>query len=472
MILKSFNPANGKVIWEGETASVQEVDTAVASARMAFNQWRKISIEERIKYIQNFTESLKNQKQEFAQAISEEMGKPLWESLMEVSAMINKGDISIRAYGQRCQEVEVENGGIIRRTAFHPHGVTAVLGPFNLPAHLPNGHIIPALLVGNTIVFKPSEQTPFVGEKYLQCWQEAGLPEGVVNVIQGGRDIGEALVSHKDINGLFFTGSFRTGKAIHKLFAGHPEKILALEMGGNNPLIVDNVDDVQAAAYTAIQSAFITSGQRCVCARRIIVLKGETGDKFIESFVNMSKKIKVGEFTDKPEPFMGSVISAEAGQNLLAWQDRLMDSGGKVLLEMKQVGETEAMLSPGIIDSSEIVDREDTEIFGPLVQIMRVENMDAAINEANDTKYGLSAGLLSDDEEVYREFISRIHAGIVNWNRPLTGASSEAPFGGIGQSGNHRPSAFFAADYCAYPVASICSHKLLLPEKLAQGITL
>jgi len=470
MVLKSFNPATGEVVWEGQSASGQDVNKAVKSAQSAFLQWRGLSLEERKNILKRFAECLTRQKQEFARVISEEAGKPLWESLMEVTAMINKVDISFQAYEERCQEIKKEGKGFVRQTCFKPHGVVAVLGPFNLPGHLPHGHIVPALLAGNTVVFKPSEQTPHVGEKYIKCWKEAGLPEGVINLVQGGKEIGAALSSHEDINGLFFTGSFQAGRAIHKLFGGHPEKILALEMGGNNPLIVDNVKDIQAAAYMTIQSAFITSGQRCVCARRLIVLKGAKGDAFIGTLVNMSKGIKVGAFTEDPEPFMGPVISEEAGRNILERQKDLMQNGGKVLLEVKQAGSSAAILSPGIMDSTEIKERKDEEIFGPLLQIVRVANLDEAIDEADRTEYGLAAGLLSDDPEVYQRFMQEARAGIINWNRPLTGASSEAPFGGIGRSGNHRPSAYFAADYCAYPAASMQSDQLVMPEKLTPGI--
>ena len=470
MLFKSINPANNKVVWEGKSAGKQDIEKAVAKAKSAFIQWKQTSFEQRVKMITDFTEYLKEVKKDFAVCISEETGKPLWESLLEVSAMINKGAISIQAYQERCPSVENKSEAFIRRTYFNPHGVAAILGPFNLPAHLPNGHIVPALLAGNTVVFKPSEQTPCVGEYYGKCWEKAGLPEGVINLLQGGKEVGERLVSHEGIDGLFFTGSFQTGKAIHKLLAGHPEKILALEMGGNNPLIIDNVSEVQAAVYTAIQSAFITSGQRCVCARRIIVLKGAKGDAFIKAFICASQKIKVGYFLDNPEPFMGPVISQEAGKNILAWQKQLVQKGGKILLELKQVGMTEAMLSPGIIDSTEIQQREDREIFGPLVQIIRVNNINEAFEEANNTQYGLSAGLLSDDIKVYQKFMIEVKAGIMNWNRPLTGASSEAPFGGVGKSGNHRPSAYFAADYCAYPIASILSHQLTMPKKISPGL--
>jgi len=470
MLMKSMNPATGEIVWEGKSASQQEVNQAVTKARTACSSWSVMSIEARKEMIKRFAAHLTEHKQDFAELISQEVGKPLWESLLEVGAMINKADISFRAQEERCPVAQNKAGDIVKQVEFRPQGVVAVLGPFNLPGHLPNGHIIPALLAGNAVVFKPSEQAPLIGEKYLEYWKAAGLPEGVMEVVQGGKETGEALVQHAAIKGLFFTGSYAVGQGIHKLLGGHPEKILVLEMGGNNPLIVDEVADLEAAAYMTIQSAFITSGQRCVCARRLIVLKGAQGDAFIQVLVAMTRKVKVGAFNEDPEPFMGPVISKEAAERILEEQKRLVQKGGRILLEMKCVGGSPAMLSPGIMESTTIKDREDGEIFGPLLQVIRVENIEEAMTEANRTEYGLAAGIFSDNVETCQRFVAWVRAGIVNWNRPLTGASSEAPFGGIGRSGNHRPSAYFAADYCAYPVASMGADVLKIPEKMVPGI--
>src|SRR3990167_8941296 len=165
------------------------------------------------------------------------------------------------------------------------HGVMAVLGPYNLPGHLPNGHIIPALLAGNTVVFKPSALTSLVGQKLMEVWEKTNLPKGVLNLVQGGKETGIALAHHPDINGIYFTGSYETGKSLHQFFAGRPEVILALEMGGNNPLVVFNVQNLAAAVYLTIQSAFITSGQRCSCARRLIVANNKEGADFVKRLV-------------------------------------------------------------------------------------------------------------------------------------------------------------------------------------------
>ncbi|MNE00217.1 N-succinylglutamate 5-semialdehyde dehydrogenase [compost metagenome] len=337
---------------------------------------------------------------------------------------------------------------------------------------MPNGHIVPALLAGNTVVFKPSELTPKVAELTVKCWIEAGLPAGVLNLVQGGRETGIALAANPGIDGLFFTGSSRTGNLLHQQFAGRPDKILALEMGGNNPLVVDRVADLDAAVYTIVQSAFISAGQRCTCARRLLVPEGAWGDSLLVRLVEVCKTIKVGAFDQQPAPFMGSVISLAAAKALLDAQAQMLAQGGVGLLEMTQPQPAAALLTPGIVDVTAVAQRSDEELFGPLLQVIRYADFDEAIAQANDTQYGLAAGLLSDSNARYQQFWLQSRAGIVNWNKQLTGAASSAPFGGVGASGNHRASAYYAADYCAYPVASLETPSLSLPATLTPGLSL
>ena len=350
-----------------------------------------------------------------------------------------------------------------------PHGVVAVFGPYNFPGHLPNGHIVPALLAGNTVVFKPSELTPAVAELTLKLWQKAGLPAGVINLVQGEVETGKALASHKGIDGLFFTGSSRTGHILHEQFAGQPGKILALEMGGNNPLIVTDVADTKAAIHDIIQSAFISTGQRCTCARKLFLPAGEQGDAILAGLIKATKAIKVGDYDAEEQPFIGSMISAAAAAGMVTAQQQLVELGAQVLVELTHKENT-GFVTPGILECTNVANFPDEEHFGPLLKVFRFTDFDAAIDKANDTSFGLSAGLLSDSAADYDHFLRRIRAGIVNWNRPITGASSAAPFGGIGASGNHRASAYYAADYCAYPVASVELEKVAMPATLSPGL--
>ena len=467
----SHDPATGSIVWEGTSATGSDIDAAVCAARGALESWIDLGTETRISHLLQFGEQLKSHRAELSEMISRETGKPRWESLTEVDSMIGKVPVSIEAFNERRRPTERETGGVVAATRFKPHGVVAVFGPFNFPGHLPNGHIVPALLAGNTLAFKPSELTPGVAHETVELWEAAGLPAGVLNLVQGGRETGAALASHPNIDGLFFTGSAAVGKVLSRSLADHPDKILALEMGGNNPLIVHEVANVDAAAYATIQSAFLTAGQRCTCARRLIVPEGNAGDAFIDRLRDLTSRIRIGRYTDEPEPFMGPVISSAAANSLLLAQSKLQGQGGRTMLEMRRLGAAGAMLSPGLIDVTEIRERPDVEIFGPLLQIIRVPDFFAAITEANNTAFGLAAGLLSDNRALYEQFFRRIRAGVVNWNRPTTGASGSLPFGGVGLSGNHRPSGFYAADYCSYPVASMEEAKLTVPSKLATGLS-
>lgn len=463
----SVDPSTpGDPAWEGRAASSPQVDAAVSAARAAFPAWADTPLDERAAILQRYADLLAARTDDLVTAIGREAGKPRWEAATEVKAMIGKVTISLEAHHDRCDEF----AGGPAVTRFKPHGVVAVLGPFNFPGHLPNGHLVPALLAGNTAVFKPSEHGPSVAALMADAFRDAGLPEGVLGVVQGQGETGKALAGHPGIDGLFFTGSARTGEALHRLYAAQPQKILALEMGGNNPLVVWDAADHEAAALLTIQSAFLTAGQRCTCARRLIIPADDRGNAFLEALLAWTQRILVGAPTVAREPFMGPVITHAAAVAVVkAYEQRCAD-GGRGLLAPQLLKARTGLVSPGIVDVTHVADLPDEEVFGPLLQVIRVPSFDAALTTANDTAYGLAAGLLSDREELYRRFQREVRAGIINWNQQLTGASSAAPFGGIGRSGNHRPSAYLAADYCSYPVASIEKTKLVCQPDLIKGL--
>lgn len=447
----SNNPATGETIWE---QPVGDADAEVAAARGGWADWASRSSTYRIETLRRFANIVRGKKDEFAALISRETGKPLWETATEVDAVVNKVDISADAYYERTPSRN-KQGAMSEQNALRhkPHGVLAVLGPFNFPAHLPNGHIVPALIAGNAIVFKPSEKTPAVGEFLVQCYHEAGVPENVVRLLVGGPAQGKELAGHEGIDGLLFTGSVRGGIALHQQFGPRPDKILALELGGNNPLIVWDSPEIEASAAVAVQSAYMTAGQRCTAARRLIVEDGKH-EALLEAIKAIIDRMIIGAPDLKPEPFMGCVIDNVSAETVNDGFLDLMMKGGKPIAHMRRIEDDKPFITPGLIDVTDVSNRSDEEIFGPLLQVIRVPDFAAAIKEANNTQFGLSASLVSNSPELYNRFWANIRAGIVNWNKPTNGASSAAPFGGIGLSGNHRPSAYYAADYCAYPVAS------------------
>jgi succinylglutamic semialdehyde dehydrogenase len=469
-LLATIDPSTGRQTWTSNESTADDVAGAVQAAHAAFEGWALTPLDERIAVCRRFRDLLKEHNEDLAAIIAEEVGKPLWEARTEVTTMANKVDISVQSHAARTGETsaKVADGNAVLR--HRPHGVFAVFGPYNFPGHLPNGHIVPALIAGNTLVFKPSENAPRTAVRTVQLWEEAGLPKGVLNLVNGGRATGVAL-GQADVDGILFTGSSQTGVALHKQFGGQPGKMLALEMGGNNPLVVWDVQNVDAAVHHAVMSAFISAGQRCTCARRLIVPDTPQGQAFIDRLVEVAGKLAVGPSNADPQPFMGPVVSAAVAHRLVQAQEMMEAQGGKVLLRMRQLDPDAGFVTAGIVDVTDANGIPDEEWFGPLLQVIRVADFDRAIEVANATEFGLAAALLSPSEDLWKRFAVKIRAGVVNWNRPTTGAASSAPFGGVGKSGNHRPSAYYAADYCAYPVASIETSELDMPAKLSPGLT-
>ncbi len=459
---QSMDPAHGDVLWSGNAANQSDVEAAFTAARKAFGPWSLTSIEERITLVQKFRDIAMKAKSELGLLIAKEAGKVLWDAAGEGGAISAKADISIKSYQERTGSLERETAFGRAQLQHRAHGVMAVLGPYNFPAHLPNGQILPALIAGNTVVFKPSEQCPAVGEALAKLYEKAGFPPGVINMVQGARDTGAAVLESEELDGVLFTGSAKTGAYIHKLFGGRPEVILALEMGGNNPLIIWDTSDAQAAASIALQSAFMTTGQRCSCTRRLILPDGPAGDEIVEALLSQRDRLVLGSWKDGDDVSTGPVVSSQVAAHVVEAANDLERRGAIPLAAASIAKAGQAFVNPGIYDVSSI-DVPDEEIFGPVLQIIRVPDWDSAIQTANDTRFGLAAGLISDDAALWDSFKYRIKAGIVNFNRPTTGAASSLPFGGPGASGNHNPGAYYAADFCAWPMASQVADK---PENL------
>ncbi len=447
----SYEPATGNELWRGRVGNVAE---AVDRARRAWPAWAAQPLATRIELCRRFANEVRKDAELLAETIARETGKPMWEARTEVESVVAKVDISVMAYAERTGQKKLDSA--LQGTAavrHKPHGVMAVLGPYNFPAHLPNGHIVPALIAGNAVIFKPSEKTPATAERLVACFQRAGISAAVVQLLIGGPAEGQELVAHPDVDGVLFTGSARAGIAINKKLATNPGKIVALEMGGNNPIVVMDTPKVSDAAALIVQSAFTSAGQRCTAARRLIVTDAMY-EPLLAEVKALAGRIIYGDPFAEPAPFMGPVIDNEAADQLVESFLYLLSNGGKAIRHMTRPDDNLPFLSPAIIDVTNLAERPDVELFGPLLQVVRVPDLDAGIAEANRTRFGLSASLIGGTPQDYNRFWANVRAGVINWNRPTNGASSKAPFGGIGLSGNHRPSAYYAADYCAYPVAS------------------
>ena len=298
--LISTEPATGATLWTGTSG---DADAAVARAREAWPGWASMAVVKRIEVVRRYANRIRSHGDELAELISRETGKPIWESRTEVDSVVKKIDISVKAFAERTPQRQLPSQPNMRAALRHkPHGVLAVLGPYNFPAHLPNGHIVPALIAGNTIIFKPSEKTPAVGQYLVDAFTKIGMPPGVVNILHGGPETGKQLTANDDLDGVLFTGSARTGIALNRQFASRPDKILALEMGGNNPIIAWDTQDTHSAAILIVQSAFLTAGQRCSAASRLIV-KDTIYDGIVREVKRIADRLIIDEPFASPAPF-------------------------------------------------------------------------------------------------------------------------------------------------------------------------
>lgn len=447
----SYEPATGAELWRGK---VGDVDEAVSRARRAWPTWAAQPLAVRMELIRRFANEVRKDAEKIATTIARETGKPIWEANGEVEAVIAQVEISIRAYTERTAQRKFDTALQGTMALRHkPHGVIAVLGPFCAPAELPNSHIVPALIAGNAVIFKPSEKAPASGELLARCFTKAGIAANVLQIVFGGPAEGQDLVAHDGVDGIFFTGSAHTGITINRKLAARPDKIAALEMGASNPLVVWDTPKVTDVAALVAQSAFASAGQRCTAARRLIV-KSTMYDAVIGEVKALADRIIFAEPFSDPVPFMGPVIDNATADGLTESFLFLLSHGGKAIKHLARPDDKLPFLSPAIIDTTGIKDRPDIELFGPILQVVKVDDLDHAIAEANNTRFGLVASLVGGSPQDYNRFWANVRAGVVNWNRATIGTSAAAPLGGIGLSGNHRPSGYYAADYCAYPVSS------------------
>jgi succinylglutamic semialdehyde dehydrogenase len=440
------------------------IDEAVAAARAAFPGWSLCSLDERKTRLLALKQVLTARAADFAQVIVREVGKPLWEAETELAAALNKIDVTL---GEGLALVSERVLTPELRYAFRPHGVAAVIGPFNFPLHLVHGHVAPALLTGNTVVIKPSELTPSVGQLYAECFEAAGFPAGVVNLVQGGGSAGAALSAHPDVDVVMFTGSYAVGQAIKRATLEQPHKLLALELGGRNPALVLADADLDKASHDVLWGAFVTCGQRC-SGTAVALVERAIYPAFAAKLQEQLPKLTVGDPMQRV--FLGPLISAPARDRYLARLAEAEAQGVRLLAGGHAVAGNGAYVSPTLHElapSGLAYERE--ELFGPDLALESVDDLEHAIARANESPYGLSASVFTTRDDAFASAFARLRYGCVNHNAPTCGASARLPFGGLRRSGNHRPAALFSTLYASYPVASIRGPSALDPAKLSPG---
>ncbi len=464
----SRNPARpGEVVWHGDEV-VEHATRAIDAARAALPEWSRWSIDRREGVLRRFARLCSDRVDAMATLIADEVGKPAWDARAEAQLLAAKVDVTLEhgPWRARVAPFEVALGPTrVGRCDFRPHGVMGVIGPFNFPAHLPNGHIVPALLMGNTVVFKPSEKAPGVGQTLVELLVEAldgeAAPPGVVNLVHGGASVATRIAAGEGVDGVLFTGSWPVGRRIMEANLDRPGRLLALEMGGSNPAVIMPDADLKLAAVECVRAAFVTAGQRCTCTRRVIVHQGVAG-RVIPALCKAAGALVVGGPDDDGPVFMGPLISEAARAAVLAAQAEFAARGGEVLLACRPLEREGWFLTPGVTRVERFTRGgptrsagDDVEVFGPLLRVSVASSLDDAIAQANATDFGLAASIFTRDQDAANAFLAGVRAGCVNVNAGTAGASGKLPFGGLGRSGNHRPAGSWSLDYCAYPRASM-----------------
>ncbi len=455
--LRTLSPGDQDDLVGVHPTSVSHVDRAVAAARTAFPAWRRLGEGARRKLLRKYQEVCRKHEDAIAETIAREVGKPIWDARGEARALAGKVDLMLGegARFTRDQVLEDLPGAIRHR----PHGVVSVIGPFNFPAHLPNGQIVPALLHGNTVVFKPSEKTPNAAVWMARCFEEAGFPPGVVNVVQGGAEAAKALVAHDDVDGILFTGSVAVGRSIVAANAHRPGRLIALELGGKNASIVLDDADVERAARQIAFAAYASAGQRCTATSRVYATPG-IAEALQERLAEAAKAVTVGYPLDEGV-FMGPLIDAGSRERLVAAQARAREAGFEAIVAGEVLetvdGHRGWYMQPSLhrAPNSDIVVEGYThdELFGPDVALYEVADLEQACALANGTVYGLAAAVFTESEESFEAAADELRVGVLHWNQSSAGASGRLPFGGVGESGNHRPAGILAGTFCAWPQA-------------------
>ena len=440
----------------------RHVDKVAESAVDGFAFWKKVERKERIRLLKNYQEQLISKKQQMAEAIALESGKPLWEATGEAAAVIGKIDTTIEDSLPRIEEQKFVDimPNTTGRIFFKPLGPSLVIGPFNFPCHLANTQILSSLIAGNSIIFKPSEKACYSAQVMVECFHQAGFPKGVINLIQGDGETAARLVKEKSIKGIYFTGSKEIGCEIVKTLSGDLSKLVALELGGKNPAIVHKDAEIDHTLVELLKGAFWTCGQRCTSTALVVIHK-EIMEEVISRFHELAKKIVVDHpLEHEKEPFMGPLVDQKALDNYLLFMGMAKRENIKEIMRGKQLekGKRGYYVSPSIHLAEDYNPKSHfltNEIFGPNVTFIPYESIDQAINIANATEYGLAASVFSKSSDIYQRCIEELDVGLMNFNRATCGASAKLPFGGVKNSGNYRPAAVAAIDSCVYQMSGL-----------------
>jgi acyl-CoA reductase-like NAD-dependent aldehyde dehydrogenase len=437
-----LNPANkGEVVGRFPLATEQDVEKAIVSAHEAFQSWRKVTASERAEYIYRFIQLLDDNKERLARALTQEQGKPYKESFTEASRGVKELRYIV-GEAARLEGITLPSDrvGVTNTVIRVPIGVVAAIAPWNFPVLTPLRKIVPALIAGCTVVFKPASDTPLTAVILTELFEKAGLPAGTINLIMGnGRKVGDTLVSHPMMKGVSFTGSTSVGRHINKAAAANFTKV-QLEMGGKNPVVVADYADLEHAATQIVGSAYTNAGQRCTAISRVIVLEKQA-DELERLIVEKVKKYKVGNGMDS-QTNIGPVVNQEALDTIAEYVRLAQDEGAKILCGGKSltggIYDLGYYFEPTVITNVTAEMRvAKEEIFGPVLTINRVQSFQEALEVCNHTEYGLTAAIFTDNPEWSYDFTADVESGMIHINNG-TISEGHMPFGGVKNSG-HGP---------------------------------
>ncbi len=457
--IDSFNPATGALDHMVPDSGAADIDRAVQAAKLAFKDWSKSKIEERARLLNRIADICEERKKELAEAESRDQGKPVSLALaLDIPRVIKNLRFFASAIVHRIETVNRMDEGALNYTVKRPVGVAGLISPWNLPLYVLTWKIAPAIAAGNTVVVKPSEMTSLTAWMFASIINEAGVPDGVVNIVFGrGPLAGQALVEHPDVPIISFTGGTATGRAIAAAAAPRLKR-LSLELGGKNPNIIFDDADLREASRMSVRAAFLNQGEICLCGSRIYVQE-KVYAEFCERFVRQAAELRIGDPRD-PKSFMGPVVSKAHQEKILSYIEIAKKDGGRFLMgeeQPKMSGEfangywVHPVIITGLSNESRVC-RE--EIFGPVVTITSFKTEEEAVELANDLPYGLSASVWTKDVSRAHRLGEILHAGTI-WVNTWMLRDLRVPFGGMKESGIGREGGTHSLDFFS-DIKNVC----------------
>ncbi|GAA0658872.1 aldehyde dehydrogenase family protein [Salarchaeum japonicum] len=448
---ESTNPATGETLGEFERGTDADVDAAIDAANNAEEEWQALSYIDRAEYLWDIYHELRDRHEELGEVVTKECGKEISEGKADVTEAWHM--VEWAAGNARHPHGDVVPSEIPSKDAYmrrKPRGTVGCITPWNFPVAIPFWHMAVSLVEGNTVVWKPAEQTPWCGQIIAEMFEDAGIPDGVFNMVQGFGDAGARIVDDDGIDTVLFTGSAEVGHEIASKVGGEPGKLAACEMGGKNGIVITEKADLDVAVHSAVMSSFKTTGQRCVSSERLVVHE-DVYDEFKERFVEKAKQVAVGDPLDD-STFMGPAIEPEHVEKITAGNELAREEGANVLVDRADLDADEIpdghedgnWVGPFVyeIDYADDLRCIREEVFGPHVALMEYSgDIERAVEIHNDTPYGLAGAVISEDYRQINYFRDNAEVGLAYGNLPCIGAEVHLPFGGVKKSGNGYPSA-------------------------------